>query len=128
LTFHVIYSITIHLLSVLVLLIVAEDITNFECGHVAKIGVEESCLGANNRVNLPQSLHRAEIGEIDIGWDQVDVPKHEVGVEVDHSLHTDVRQIRQVDHETSHDVKHDAKFVYSVIWVQVDELIGESTH
>ena len=61
-------------------------------------------------------------------WHKVDVPKHKVGVEVDHTFHAYVRQVRQVDHEAGHNVEHNSQFVHTIRWQQIDEHVGEPTH
>ena len=113
-TFDFIHNVRCHLLSFLLGLILAEDITELESGYVTKMGLKEGCLGANYGIYLSKCLHGAEIGKHDVCWNQVDVPKHKVGVEIDDCLHTDVRQIRQISHETSHNVKHDASRLKAV--------------
>mmetsp|Transcript_20915 Transcript_20915/g.28163 ORF Transcript_20915/g.28163 Transcript_20915/m.28163 type:complete len:150 (-) Transcript_20915:949-1398(-) len=91
LTLYIIYAVTVHLVPVLVLLVVAKEVADFKCGNVAQVGVQKGGLGANDGVDLAESLHRPQIGEVDVCGHQIDIPEHEVGVEVDDALHTDVR-------------------------------------
>lgn len=109
-------------------MIVTEDVSDFESGNIAQVSVQEGRLGADDSVDLTQRLHRSQISEIDVGWDQVDVPQDEVGVEVDDRLHADVRQIGQVDHEAGHDIEHDAKLVHTIVRQEVDEHVGKAAH
>ena len=74
LTFYIVDSVTIHLLSVLIFLIVAQEITDFKCSHITKIGVQKGWLWANNRVNLTKSLHSSEVSKIDMSRYQIYVP------------------------------------------------------
>ena len=49
-------------------------------------------------------------------------------MEVDDTLHADVREVWQVEHETSHDVEHDPQLVGAVVRQQIDKHVGEATH
>ena len=112
----------------MILDIVAERIRHFECGHVAKIRVQEGGFGADDCVDLPQGLHRPQVREVDVGWDEIDVPEHEVGVKVDDALHTNMRQVGQIDHEACHDVEHDPYFLHAIRFLNVDVFLGELAH
>ena len=77
---------------------------------------------------MPQGLHRPQVREVDVGWDEIDVPEHEVGVKVDNALHTNMRQVGQIDHEASHDVEHDPYFLHAIRFLNVDVFLGELAH
>ena len=77
---------------------------------------------------MAESLHSSQVCEVDMSWHKVDVPKHEVGVEVDHTFHAYVRQVWQVDHKASHHVEHNSQFIHAIRWQQIDEHVGEPTH
>ena len=51
-TLNVSYVIAIHLLSVLILLVIAENVSNFERSNVPQICVEEGRFGAYDCINL----------------------------------------------------------------------------
>ena len=117
LTITVISNVRVQLLSFFLSLIVANYVTDFESGYVAKTRIYESCFWTNDRVNLAKGLHRAKISEHYVCRHQIDVPKHKVGVEIDHSLHNDVWQIGQVEHEISHSFRHCEKLFKACFWL-----------
>ena len=68
LALHVVNPVAIHLMPVVVLLVVAKEVTDFEGGHVAQISIEEGSLGADDSINLTKRLHRAQVSEVYVSW------------------------------------------------------------
>ena len=127
-TLNVSNVIAIHLLSVLILLVIAENVSNFKRSNVPQICVEEGRFGAYDCINLAKGVHGTKVGEVDVGRHQVNVPKDEVSMEVDDCFHAYVRKVGQIEHEARHHVKHQRQFVLSIARKQVDVNGCKSTH
>jgi hypothetical protein len=112
----------------LLLIVVACDVSNLERSHIAIVRVEERPLGAYDTLNLAKSLHGLKVCELDVCRDQVYIPKHEQSMEINYSFHAYVRQIRQVDHEASHDIEHDPKLLQPFLLRHVDLCLHKLAH
>ena len=109
-------------------MVVANLIANLENSHVLLALVQEGRFSADQCIDLAKALHGSEVCELDICRHQVDVPEDKQDMEVDDTVHCDVGQVWQIEHETSHDVKHDAQLCGSILRDQVDEDICKLSH
>ena len=84
----------------LVIVLVKVDFSVYLQGdREAYITLDKGIVWAHNRVNLTHWLHHFQVVDVDLGWDQVNIPKNKVSMEKYHSFHALSCQVREIVEE-----------------------------